>query len=109
MDVANDMCMGLKNDFASTNRAFNATVHENPIGFYAAANSGLGRNDDGATVHIPLDATIDLDQALGRNTSCDFQTFLNDGSSTSAPEKHGFLLRDTEIAFGQCKDPRSSS
>ena len=46
MDVANDMCMGLKHDFASTNGAFNATVHENPVGFYAAANSRLWRDDE---------------------------------------------------------------
>jgi hypothetical protein len=50
-------------------------------------------------VHIALDVTIDLDQSLGRNASCNLQTFLNDGSPMSAPEKHEFLQRDTEIAF----------
>jgi hypothetical protein len=41
MDVANDMCMGLKHDFASTNGAFNTTVYENLVGFYAAADNRL--------------------------------------------------------------------
>jgi hypothetical protein len=50
-------------------------------------------------VHIALDVTIDLDQSLGRNTSCNLQALLNDGSPMPAPEKHEFLLRDTQIAF----------
>ena len=49
-------------------------------------------------MHVPLDVTVDFDQALGRNAPGNLQAFCNDGSSTS--EKHEIpLLRDTKNPF----------
>jgi hypothetical protein len=46
VDVAHDVCVGLKHDFATAEGALNTTVHEYPVGFYAAGYSRLVRNDE---------------------------------------------------------------
>jgi hypothetical protein len=46
VDVAHDVCVGLKHDFAAAEGAFNTTVHEYPVGLYATGYGRLVRNDE---------------------------------------------------------------
>ena len=94
LDVAHDMSVRFEHDFAAANGPLDPPVDHNAIGFYAAIDGRLRRNEEGSAVHITLNVTVDLDQALSRNAACYLLAFGNDGSST--PEQHESLLRDTK-------------
>src|SRR5262245_1863217 len=75
------MRVGFKRHFTAANGPLDLAVHHNTVSFNTSIDHGLRRNQQRRTVHVALNLTIDLDQALCRNTPHYLQTFCNDGSS----------------------------
>src|SRR5262245_20477398 len=81
LNVAYDMRVGFKRHFAAANGSLDLAVHHNTVGFNTSIDQGLRRNEQRRALHVALNLTIDLDQALCRHAPPNLQTFCNDSSS----------------------------
>src|SRR5262245_1543859 len=81
LNVAHDMRPGFKRHFVAANGSLYLAVHHNTVSFNTSIDRGLRRNKQRRAVHVALDLTIDLDEALCRHATLNFQAFCNDSSS----------------------------
>src|SRR5262245_15577209 len=81
LNVARDMSVRFKHNFAAANGPFYFAVHDDTVSFNGSIDDRLRRNEQRRALHVALNLTIDLDQALCRHAPPNLQTFCNDSSS----------------------------